>query len=183
MRRSLQVSLAIALASTLWISLHDGEATVEPAKAGKHTSDSVGGDTEVRRRGKSSEPSAVVRQDKGDLTQLPVTIVAWKQREPIGLKSSQEMQAWAASLPPPPPPQPVAQRTEPPPPPQAPRFSHPWVGRFNDLAVVAGPQSTWVLAPGQVIDGVWRVDSIQERRMQLTYLPLNQAQTVVMQNP
>jgi hypothetical protein len=67
--------------------------------------------------------------------------------------------------------------------PKAPRFPHAWVGRFNDMVVVAGPQSTWVLAEGQVIEGQWRVDQIRDRQMQLTYLPFQQVQTVAMQTP
>lgn len=72
----------------------------------------------------------------------------------------------------------------PPPPPMAPRFPHAWVGRFNDeavnRAVLSGPQSTWVVRAGDVLEGQWRVDAIQDRRMTLTYLPLNQQQTVGM---
>jgi len=77
----------------------------------------------------------------------------------------------------------------------APRFPHAWVGRFNDeaspgaasqpapataRAILAGPSSTWVVAVGDVIEGQWRVDQIQERQMRLTYLPLQQSQTVAM---
>jgi hypothetical protein len=47
-------------------------------------------------------------------------------------------------------------------------------------AVVAGPTSTWVLKEGDVIEGQWRVDRIDNRTMYLTYLPLNLPQTVAM---
>jgi hypothetical protein len=57
------------------------------------------------------------------------------------------------------------------------------VGRFNDQAVISGTHSTWVLAPGQVFDGQWRVEQINGRNMQVTYLPLKQVQTVAMQSP
>lgn len=117
---------------------------------------------------------------------------------------------WRSMQPPPPPPPPrVATVEAPPPPPMAPRFPHSWVGRFNDetsddaiatsvavaaasgasapaapqkvvRAVLAGPQNTWVVRAGDVIDGQWRVDRIQDRTMSLTYLPLQQQQTVVM---
>ena len=81
----------------------------------------------------------------------------------------------------------------------APRFPHAWVGRFNDESVAAaasgasgvaaqpvqrailnGPETTWVVRAGDVIEGQWRVDRIQDRTMSLTYLPLKQQQTVVM---
>lgn len=182
MRRSLQVTLAVALASALWVSMHDGEATVEPTKSSGPSASAQGSGHRSPSRSVSA-PASTTPVEKADLSQLPVEIAAWRQREPIGLKSGKELGAWAASLPPPPPPLASAKTAEPPPPPQAPRFPHPWVGRFNDMAVVSGPRSTWVLAPGQVVDGVWRVDTIDEHRMQLTFLPLKQAQTVVMQTP
>ena len=47
-------------------------------------------------------------------------------------------------------------------------------------AVLAGPVATWVVKEGDVIEGQWRVDSIQDRTMRLTYLPLQQSQTVSM---
>lgn len=108
--------------------------------------------------------------------------------------------AWASTAPPPLPP--IRPRVEevalpPPPPPMAPRFPHAWVGRFNDdaplqaassasapppvaRAVLTSPQSTWVVRVGDVIEGQWRIDRIQDRTMSLTYLPLQQQQTVVM---
>lgn len=95
--------------------------------------------------------------------------------------------AWAGMQPPPPPP-PVRtaapEQDLPPPPPMAPRFPHAWVGRFDDetaqRAVLAGPQGTWVVRAGDVIEGQWRIDRIQERSMSLTYLPLKQQQTLAM---
>ena len=73
----------------------------------------------------------------------------------------------------------------------APPFPHAWVGRFNDetsspsakavsRAVLVGAQATWVVRTGDVIEGQWRVDLIQDRSMRLTYLPLQQQQTVAM---
>ena len=47
-------------------------------------------------------------------------------------------------------------------------------------AVLAGPVATWVVKEGDVIDSQWRVDRIQDRSMSLTYLPLQQSQTVSM---
>jgi hypothetical protein len=55
--------------------------------------------------------------------------------------------------------------------------------RAVQRAVIAGPRSTWVVREGDVIEGQWRVDSIQDRSMSLTYLPLQQAQTIAMSSP
>lgn len=72
--------------------------------------------------------------------------------------------------------------------PTAPPFPHEWVGRFQDRqasrwiqrAVLSGARRTLVVKAGDVIEGQWRVDGIQERTMTVTYLPLNQPQTVAM---
>lgn len=97
--------------------------------------------------------------------------------------------AWSAALPPPPPP-PPQQNNAADAAPVAPPFPHQWVGRFDDeasgggkalrRAVISGPVSTWVAREGDVIEGQWRIDQIQERLMRLTYLPLQQSQTVAM---
>lgn len=129
----------------------------------------------------------------------------WQQRGPVQDgdvatdRSFRTGLAWASTVPPAPPP--IRQRAEevdsPPTPPMAPRFPHAWVGRFNDdaplqaassasapppvaRAVLTSPQSTWVVRAGDVIEGQWRIDRIQDRTMSLTYLPLQQQQTVVM---
>lgn len=70
----------------------------------------------------------------------------------------------------------------------APPFALPWVGRFNDAghtsdverAVLQGPRATLVVKAGDVIEGQWRIDGIHDRVMTVTYLPLNQPQTVAM---
>jgi hypothetical protein len=41
-------------------------------------------------------------------------------------------------------------------------------------AVIAGPQRTWVLGAGDVLDGQWRLDTLGERQLGFTYLPLQQ---------
>jgi hypothetical protein len=96
--------------------------------------------------------------------------------------------AWAMAVPPAPPAPRQARAVDAPP--VAPPFPHQWVGRFDDdaldgkkalrRAVISGPVSTWVAREGDVIEGQWRVDQIQERLMRLTYLPLQQSQTVAM---
>lgn len=65
----------------------------------------------------------------------------------------------------------------------APRFPHDWVGRYLDpqpRAIIASTANTWVVKAGDVLDGQWRVDAIAERQMTLTYLPLDQTQSVAM---
>ena len=188
MNKPLMMTLVASLTATLWAATHEGGETVDAVK-------SSGASSSPARSSSRSAPNAVSREHAvapdrlAAASQPSVNLVqdisAWKQREPIGLKPQGELKAWGPSLPPPPPPPPVSKQVVhvEPPPPQAPRFPHQWVGRFNDMAVVSGPQQTWVVAQGQVIDGQWRVDQIRDRQMQLTYLPFKQAQTVAMRTP
>jgi hypothetical protein len=67
--------------------------------------------------------------------------------------------------------------------PVAPPFPHAWVGRYVDdvpRAVITGASSTWVLKVGDVIEGQWRIDTIRERQLGVTYLPLHKALSVNM---
>ena len=78
-------------------------------------------------------------------------------------------------------------------PPAAPAFPYEWVGRWDEPSadggapsqriVIAGPRSTWVLKPGDVIERQWRIDAIGPGTVQLTYLPLSQPQTISMTPP
>ena len=187
MRQPIWIALIVALAATLWAGAHEGGDTVEPVKSSGASASPARSAKGSGHEGASHRVAAVSVQPAASRVSLTLAqdIAAWKQREPLGLKPESELKAWGPSLAPPPVIKPVTKVVDaaPPPPPQAPRFPHQWVGRFNDMAVVAGPNSTWVLAAGQVIDGQWRIDQIQDRRMQLTYLPFQQAQTVAMQTP
>jgi hypothetical protein len=65
----------------------------------------------------------------------------------------------------------------------APAFPYAWVGRYVDdtpRAVIAGPNRTWVLRQGDEIEGQWRLGAVAERQLTVTYLPLNQDQTVAL---
>lgn len=187
MNKPLMAVLAASLAATLWAATHEGGDTVEAVKSSgaaaspARSSSRHEPQTRETRRVVMAEPATAASQSSLTLVQ---DIAAWKQRDPIGLKPDRDLKAWGPSLPPPPPPPPVVKAAQlEPPAPQAPRFPHAWVGRFNDMAVVSGPQQTWVVAAGQVIDGQWRIDQIRDRHMQLTYLPFKQAQTVAMRTP
>lgn len=115
---------------------------------------------------------------------LAHNVAQWQSRQALVPWAPGLASPWASQQPPPPPPAPVVAAE--PPPPMAPPFPHAWVGRFQDdtaRAIVASQDRTWVLTVGDVIDGQWRVDQIQERQMSLTYLPLRQSQTVAMKAP
>lgn len=173
MNKVLMGGLVASLAATLWVASGDDDATVEPVK-------SSGASSAPGRKAAMATASAA-RDPRRYAADMAQSLAAWQSRPPLAAKTPAQWQAWGPALPPPPPAKVVS--SGPPPDPIAPRFPHAWVGRFNDQAVVSGTHSTWVLSPGQIVDGQWRVDQIQGRQMQVTYLPLKQAQTVAMQSP
>ncbi|HZP92633.1 MAG TPA: hypothetical protein VFB20_07105 [Burkholderiales bacterium] len=71
----------------------------------------------------------------------------------------------------------------PPPPPTAPPLPFTYMGRMTsdeDLAVFLSQGSrNLVVHEGDTIDSLYRVDQIAESAITLTYLPLNQRQTIV----
>jgi len=82
-------------------------------------------------------------------------------------------------IPPPPPPPPVY---VPPPPPQAPALPFSYMGRWQEAG-----QTTYYLSrgllpvsvhPGQVLDGVWRLEPVTGSLLNFTYLPLNQMRSL-----
>ncbi|MCA1925908.1 MAG: hypothetical protein LDL16_06490 [Thiobacillus sp.] len=86
-------------------------------------------------------------------------------------------QTWFVPPPPPPPPPYV-----PPPPPQAPALPYAYMGRWLE-----GGETTWYLTrgsmplavrSGQILDGVWRLESPRDGVLNFTYLPLNQTRSL-----
>lgn len=139
----------------------------------------------------SRAPSGPVRGQSGDerggVASAQQTLARYvSQASPP--PGSQRAPTWLTAEPPPPaaPPRQLARLAAPPP--MAPRFPYAWVGRLDDeptagspalqRAVVQGLQGVWVVRVGDVIEHTWRVERIQARVMQLTYLPLGQSQTV-----
>lgn len=174
MRPPMLIGLILALALTGWVALQGDDSTVEPARQG------AGPD----RRGGAPAVKRSVKTDDDQARRLVQSVAQWQSRQPLLPLTPDAGMPWASQRPPPPPP--VETVSAVPPPPTAPPFPHAWVGRFNDSAnraIVAGTDSTWVVAVGDVIDGQWRIDQIQERQMSLTYLPLQQHQTVAMKAP
>lgn len=188
MNRKLLIGVAVVAGLSLYVSMQSDDELLAPSKAGSraapHTS------TQTAAMAKAAPIDAVVA------SALIQGVAMWQARgidqaDPIGHVPLSPLSAWAGVRPPAPPPSTVVEASnEPPPPPMAPRFPHAWVGRFNDesatsklsvdRAVVAGPRTTWVVRDGDVIEGQWRIDRIQGRTMSLTYLPLQQQQTVSM---
>jgi len=198
MNRGLMIALAVVGAATVYLQAQGDDdlamspaagrkaagssARAEPPDAARHQADAS---PRASRNGQGGAAPALAPWAADALVQ---GAQAWQARAdtaaaaPTG--AGPQASAWSAVAPPvppviqPPPPRETVVVT--PPVPTAPRFPHAWVGRFNDGAVLSGADTTWVVRAGDVIEGQWRVDRVDERRMSLTYLPLNLPQQVVM---
>lgn len=202
MRKSMWGALIVVVAVTGWMSTQQGDdELVAPGKAGrKGAAQASPGRAGVRTTAstKAAARSDLPAADSWVARNLIAGVQAWQQRAGLNSMDKGTPLAWASNAPPPPPP-PPPEVAPPPPPPMAPPFPHRWVGRFNDepvlvasgasgastgtglqRAVLAGPVSTWVVKAGDVIEGQWRIDQIQDRQMRLTYLPLKQSLSISM---
>jgi hypothetical protein len=198
------IALAVVGAATVYLQAQgDDDLAVSPAAGRKAAGKAHAEQVETSGHQADASPRASRNTRGGQAPERPANAVAlapwaadalvqgaqaWQARAesaaaaPTG--TGPQASAWSAVAPPAPP---VIQAPPPretvvvaPPVPAAPRFPHAWVGRFNDGAVLSGADATWVVRAGDVIEGQWRVDRVDERRMSLTYLPLNLPQQVVM---
>ncbi|MCD9228211.1 secretion system X translation initiation factor [Ralstonia pseudosolanacearum] len=88
--------------------------------------------------------------------------------------------------PPPPPPAAAAPAPEPAPPPSAPALPFVYLGMLNPEAAkpqvfISSGDRLLIVSPGDVIDGVYRFESIAATEARFTYLPLNQRQVMSVQ--
>ncbi|MES2089039.1 MAG: hypothetical protein V4532_03515 [Pseudomonadota bacterium] len=184
------IGLAVALALTAWVALQGDDTAVEPVRrdegSGRRSEAKTTKTPAPSRRASSSSMAAKDPKADGATAQALVqSVMQWQQRASLSpWPDGAVNHPWASQLPPAPPPTVLV--AAPPPPPMAPPFPHAWVGRFNDeahRAIVSSADATWVVAEGDVIESQWRIDQIQERQMTLTYLPLQQRQTIAMKAP
>lgn len=90
--------------------------------------------------------------------------------------------SWYVAPPPPPPappPAPVA-----PPPPMAPPLPFAFLGKLQEperlrVFLVRGERA-YTVSEGDVLDGAYRVERVTDTQISLTYLPLNQTQTLAL---
>lgn len=198
MRSPLLIALALALAATFWLQQGEDTGGVEVAeRRGPARTQPAERSAPQAGRGAAANGPRATTDDTPTAAGawLADRVQAWQARRaevealpPARVMTSAAPSAWSAAMPPPPPPPKQDRPAEVVP--MAPPFPHQWVGRFDDeaspgskplrRAVISGSVSTWVVREGDVIEGQWRVDQIQERLVRLTYLPLQQSQTVAM---
>lgn len=181
MKPILWVALAGALAATAYVSMQEGDEVEAVTRGSAADAPDPGGARDGRRTAPASRqaPSAEADLQARSKVNLMQSVSLWQARLQPSTPVRALSTAWSSQQPPPPPPEPVLT----PPPPRAPPFPHAWVGRYIDdqpRAIINGPTTTWVVKVGDVIEGQWRVDRIQDRQLQLTYLPLQQTLSVAM---
>lgn len=164
-----RILLAAALAIAAWLALF-GDKTpaggiAEPvARASVQTTKNS---TPVQETKPSHEPVILALQARDTLIGG-----AAADKPANGLFDSQ---SWTP--PPPPPPKPA-----PPPPPTAPPLPFTYLGKkFEDgtwEVYLSQDEQTLIVRAQSIINGVYRVESIQPPTLSLTYLPLNQTQTI-----
>lgn len=163
-------SLALAVLAIRWV---DGEPQVQRANAAQRRESTAATGPSVRAAPPGIAGTAL------DLSRL--------KRGGTGPHSSQAF--GARSWDPPPrklgPREIEAQRAmaePPPPPPQAPPLPFTYLGMLGDedeTTVFLGQQDTnYAVKKGDVINGTYRVEEVESGRVVLTYLPLDQRQTL-----
>lgn len=187
--------MAVAVVIAGWLALFadktPGDGVAEPVVAAKGRSPNlaVGSPSATSLSAPSPVPAPV--PTTGDVAteqnarhgklKLPVTILALRARdELIGGASSKGgslfgSQSWVP--PPPPPPKPSA-----PPPLTAPPLPYSFIGKKLEDAVwevyLTKDEHTFIVREKTVLEQTYRVDSIKPPTLTLTYLPLNQMQTL-----
>ena len=134
------------------------------AEGGARTAAAAGEKTELR-----------LRTDRLDARQQALAIKEPSARALQTMAGLFDSVSWRPPTPPAPP-------RPPPPKPTAPPFPYTYVGGLldNDVRTAFFEKSERVVAvkAGDTVDGVYRVDQMTDKQMQLTYLPLEQRLTV-----
>ncbi|MES2534456.1 MAG: hypothetical protein V4632_01155 [Pseudomonadota bacterium] len=164
--RSRHLLMAIGLVAAGWLAFF-----------GNNTPDDGIAEPVMRTSAPTSRPAAAEK------TKPEPTILALRPRgtlisEPARTDALFANHSWAPPPPPPPPPP----KPVPPPPPSAPPLPFTYLGKkIEDQqweAYLARGEQTFIVRDQTVIDGTYRVDSIKPPILSLTYLPLNQVQTL-----
>ncbi|MGU7780110.1 hypothetical protein [Burkholderia sp. PU8-34] len=103
-------------------------------------------------------------------------------RAPVAVEAANDPFTASSWLPPPPVVAPTLPETRPAPP-TAPPVPFTYLGELDAKAekpqvFLSNGDQLLIVSPGDVIDGQYRVDSVSESNVVLTYLPLNQVQVV-----
>lgn len=165
--RRLAIAAAATLAATVWASVQDDDAAATMAPSRPHRRSVA--------QASASAPATNTARMWPEVAQLE-SRAPWNDAAPQGLV------AWGPVPPPPAPPSPPA---PPPPasaPPQAPDFPYTLIGRLDDgqaRALLTNRTRSFGAKVADVIDGIWRVDSVDADGVTLTWLPGGLSRTLV----
>jgi len=165
--RRLAIAAAVTLAATVWAFVQDDDAaaTMAPSRP-------------QHRSIPQTPPSPLVENTPSAWPEVPQV----DSRSPWNDAAPQGLVAWGPAPPPPASPPPPA----PPPaasaPPQAPEFPYTLIGRIDDgqaRALLTNRTRSFGAKVADVIDGIWRVDSVDADGVTLTWLPGGISRTLV----
>jgi hypothetical protein len=151
-------------------------------------SELVGGDDEavvkpvVR---DSARPTVVADAQGRPASEAPAEAPELPSRAPVSQSARSDPFApkgWTPPPPPPPPPAPVPP-PPPPPPPTAPPVPFKFIGQIEDktakpAAFITKGEALLVVHVGDVLENTYRVESFSPAQVVVTYLPLQQRQTI-----
>jgi hypothetical protein len=175
MATQLRFSHWIALAAAGAVAFYGAQRLAAPEAAGEIAEP-------VRRAEPGPMGAAIARAAANEPAPLPV--VAAPARAAIEVTGSTDAfrsRSWLA--PPAPAPLPAPVRPAPPPAPTAPSLPFKFVGMLEQktdrpTAFLAKGEALHVVRVGDVVDGAYRVESLSATQIVVTYLPLNERQTL-----
>jgi len=152
-------ALAATLAAVAWVADQEEEAPVAVPVGAKAS----------REAGRAVAANNRAQLELSKLRREPVEDVQGEVLDPFAAKS------WYVA---PPPPKPA-----PPPPPAPPPLPFKYLGKLVDgdtvTVFLASQERNYSAAQGDLIDGKYRIDSVDAQRVVLTYLPLDMQQTLM----
>lgn len=200
--RSLAGVAVIAIAAlSYWISVqrlhashaeaavpHSGQQAVAQSGLpdGKGAADARAGHRSDRTAAKPATADAQAQPATGTDGPTPRARLA-ALRPPLSPESENDPFTVLSWLPPPPPPPAAAAPApQPAPPPSAPALPFVYLGMLNPETAkpqvfISSGDRLLIVSPGDVIDGVYRFESIAATEARFTYLPLNQRQVMSVQ--
>ncbi|WP_405124719.1 secretion system X translation initiation factor [Ralstonia pseudosolanacearum] len=167
---------------------HSGQQAVAQSGLpdGKGAADARAGHRSDRTAAKPATADAQAQPATGTDGPTPRARLA-ALRPPLSPESENDPFTVLSWLPPPPlPPAAAAPAPEPAPPPSAPALPFVYLGMLNPEAAkpqvfISSGDRLLIVSPGDVIDGVYRFESIAATEARFTYLPLNQRQVMSVQ--
>ena len=178
----LVIGLAVTIAAIWWVESRDGEIAGARAEAGRAPTKAS---RPASPSGRVDRVDRVARVDAVPTGVPPAVDLARALRTPRPVAADAfEPRNWT----PPPRKQTAAERAAaappPPPPPQAPPLPYRYMGMMGEdgrttLFLSTGERDL-AARPGDVLDGVWRLDQVDERRALFMYVPLQQSRTLTL---